>query len=46
MRGTSWKGGKHGFAIRGNAGYEDEKRRGQLAEDQAVNFVGKWFVST
>lgn len=38
------EGAKHGFAVRGNPGDEDEKRRGQLAEDQAVNFFEKWLV--
>lgn len=37
-------GAKHGFAIRGNPGDEDEKRRGQMAEDQAVDFFGRWLV--
>ena len=37
-------GARHGFAIRGNPGDEDEKRRGQMAEDQAVDFFGRWLV--
>ena len=36
------EGARHGFAIRGNPGDEDEKRRGQMAEDQAVDFFGRW----
>lgn len=40
------EGAKHGFAISGNPGDEDEKRRGQLAEDQAVQFFNKWLVNT
>lgn len=40
------EGAKHGFAIRGNPGDEDEKRRGQLAEDQAVAFFSKWLVES
>lgn len=38
------EGARHGFAIRGNPGDEDEKRRGQMAEDQAVEFFGRWLV--
>ena len=38
------EGARHGFAIRGNPGDEDEKRRGQMAEDQAVDFFGRWLV--
>lgn len=30
--------------IRGNPGDEDEKRRGQMAEDQAVDFFARWLV--
>jgi len=39
-------GAKHGFAVRGNPGDEEEKRKGQLAEDQAVDFFGKWLVQS
>ena len=39
------EGARHGFAIRGNPGDEDEKRRGQMAEDQAVDFFGRWLVT-
>ena len=38
------EGARHGFAIRGNPGDEDEKRRGQMAEDQAVDFFRRWLV--
>lgn len=38
------EGARHGFAIRGNPGDEDEKRRGQMAEDQAVDFFARWLV--
>ena len=38
------EGARHGFAIRGNPGDEDEKRRGQMAEDQAVDFFGRWLL--
>ena len=38
------EGARHGFAIRGNPGDEDENRRGQMAEDQAVDFFGRWLV--
>lgn len=38
------EGAKHGFAIRGDPGDEDEKRRGQMAEDQAVDFFARWLV--
>ena len=39
------EGARHGFAVRGNPGDEDEKRRGQMAEDQAVDFFNRWLVS-
>ncbi len=39
------EGARHGFAVRGNPGDEDEKRRGQVAEDQAVDFFGRWLVA-
>ena len=38
------EGAKHGFAVRGNPGDEEEKRNGQLAEDQAVTFFQKWLI--
>ena len=38
------EGAKHGFAVRGNPGDEEEKKRGQLAEDQAVDFFKRWLV--
>ena len=38
------EGAKHGFAVRGNPGDEEEKKKGQLAEDQAVEFFTKWLV--
>ena len=38
------EGARHGFAIRGDPGDEEEKRRGQMAEDQAVEFFGRWLV--
>ena len=38
------EGARHGFAIRGNPGDEEEKKRGQLAEDQAVEFFKRWVV--
>lgn len=38
------EGARHGFAIRGNPGDEDEKRRGKMAEDQAVDFFGRWLM--
>ena len=38
------EGARHGFAVRGNPGDEEEKARGQLAEDQAVEFFGRLLV--
>ena len=38
------EGARHGFAVRGDPGDEDEKRRGQMAEDQAVDFFARWLV--
>ena len=38
------EGARHGFAVRGNPGDKEEKKRGQLAEDQAVNFIKRWVV--
>lgn len=38
------EGARHGFAIRGDPGDEEEKKRGQMAEDQAVDFFGRWLV--
>lgn len=38
------EGARHGFAVRGNPGDEDEKKRGQLAEDQGVDFFKRWLV--
>lgn len=38
------EGARHGFAVRGNPGDEDEKTRGQMAEDQAVDFFARWLV--
>ena len=38
------EGARHGFAIRGDPGDEEEKRRGLMAEDQAVEFFGRWLV--
>lgn len=38
------EGARHGFAVRGNPGDEEEKKRGQLAEDQAVDFFKRWVV--
>ena len=40
------EGAKHGFAVRGNPGDEEEKRKGQLAEDQAVEFFQKWLFKS
>ena len=38
------EGARHGFAVRGNPGDEEERKRGQLAEDQAVDFFRRWLV--
>lgn len=38
------EGAKHGFALRGNPGDEEENARGILAEDQAVDFFSKWLI--
>ena len=35
------EGAKHGFAIRGDPEDGDEKRRGRMAENQAVDFFGR-----
>lgn len=37
-------GARHGFAVRGDPGDEEESKRGQLAEDQAVGFFGRSLV--
>lgn len=38
-------GAKHCVVVRGNPGDEDEKRRRQIAEDQAVDSFGRWHRS-
>lgn len=36
------EGAKHGFAIRGNLGIEEEVRHGMVAEDEAVEWFERW----
>ena len=38
------EGAKHGFAARGDPNDEEELRQGQMAEDQAVDWFGRWLV--
>ena len=38
-------GAKHGFAVRGNPGDEEEVKQGIQAEDQAVAWFDKWFAA-
>lgn len=38
-------GAKHGFAVRGNPGNEEEVKQGIRAEDQAVAWYEKWFAA-
>ncbi|KAI9842903.1 MAG: hypothetical protein M1837_006735 [Sclerophora amabilis] len=41
-----YEGATHGFAVRGNPGDEQEKKRGEEAADQAINWFSKWFTSS
>ena len=36
------EGAKHGFAVRGDLGIEEEVKQGMVAEDQAVDWFQKW----
>ena len=36
------EGAKHGFAVRGDLGIEEEVKQGIIAEDQAVEWFQKW----
>ncbi|KAK4698118.1 hypothetical protein P7C71_g49, partial [Lecanoromycetidae sp. Uapishka_2] len=36
------EGAKHGFAVRGNLGIEEEVKQGMVAEDEAVKWFQKW----
>ena len=36
------EGAKHGFAVRGDLGIEEEVKQGLVAEDQAVEWFQKW----
>ena len=36
------EGAKHGFAVRGHLGIEEEVKQGMVAEDQAVDWFQKW----
>ncbi|KAI4174958.1 MAG: hypothetical protein LQ343_001985 [Gyalolechia ehrenbergii] len=36
------EGAKHGFAVRGNPGDEEEMKQAQVAEDQAVEWFRRW----
>ena len=36
------EGAKHGFAVRGDLGVEEEVKQGMVAEDQAVDWFQKW----
>ena len=40
------EGAKHGFAVRGNLGIEEEVQHGMVAEDDAVNWFQKWLDSS
>lgn len=42
---TVVEGAKHGFAIRGNLGIEEEVKHGMVAEDDAVEWFQKWVSS-
>lgn len=39
---TVVEGAKHGFAVRGNLGIEEEVKHGMVAEDEAVKWFQKW----
>lgn len=41
---TVVEGAKHGFAVRGDLGVEEEVRQGMVAEDDAVTWFQKWLV--
>ena len=41
---TVVQGAKHGFAVRGNLGIEEEVRHGLVAEDDAVEWFQKWVI--
>ena len=43
---TVVEGAKHGFAVRGNLGIEEEVRQGMVAEDEAVKWFQKWVGSS
>ena len=36
------EGAKHGFAVRGDLGIEEEVKQGMVAEDHAVDWFQKW----
>ena len=36
------EGARHGFAVRGDPGDEEENKRGMMAENDAVRFFSKW----
>ena len=43
---TVVEGAKHGFAVRGNLGIEEEVQQGIVAEDEAVKWFQKWLGSS
>ena len=40
------EGAKHGFAVRGDLGIEEEVKQGMVAEDQAVEWFQKWLSTS
>lgn len=43
---TVVEGAKHGFAVRGNLGIQEEVEHGMVAEDEAVKWFQKWLSSS